>query len=62
MATDDGLALGGAVDGRIRDFPHQVHEGSAVVNLVVAHYDIVDLVEVNLFLEIIDELTAIRQP
>ena len=62
VTADDGLALGSAVDRCVGDFTHQINKSATVVNLVVAHHDIVNIVEVNLFLEIIDELTAVRQP
>ena len=62
VAANDGLALGGTVDGRVGNLTHQVNEGTAVVDLVVAHHDIVNLVEVDFLLEVLDKLTAVGEP
>ena len=62
VATDDGFTLGGAIDGRVRNLAHQVNEGTTVVDLVVAHDDVVNVLEVNLLFQVLDKLTAIRKP
>ena len=62
VAADDGFALSSAIDRRVRDLAHEVNESTAVVNLVVAHHDIVNLVEVDFLLEIGNKLAAVGQP
>ena len=56
VAADDFLALLGAVDGGVGDFPHQGRQGAAVVDFVVVHDDVVNGREVDFLLEVAYEL------
>ena len=54
--------IGGTEDGRLRDFFHQRDEGAGMVALAVVGHDEIDLMEVNLFFQILHELVAVRHP
>ena len=54
--------IGGTEDGRLRDFFHQRDEGAGMVALPVIRHDEVDLLQVDLPLQILHELVAVRHP
>ena len=62
MPADDGLALLGAVDGRVGNLAHQFGQCTAVVYLVVLHHDVVNLFQVYLLLQSTDELAVVGLP
>ena len=54
--------IGGTEDGRLRDFFHQRDEGAGMVALPVIRHDEVDLLQIDLPLQILHELVAVRHP
>ncbi len=61
-AAQDGFPFLGAVNRRIRDFPHQCRQSAAVVIFVVVHDDIVDVFEVDFFFQVGDKFIVKRFP
>ena len=57
-AAQDGFPFLGAVNRRIRDFPHQCRQSAAVVVFIVVHDDIVDVFEVDFLLQVSDEFVV----
>ena len=49
VPADNAFAFFGAVNGHIRNLPHQGRQGAAVIDLVVVHDYVIDLLQVNRF-------------
>ena len=49
VSPDNAFAFFGAVNGHIRNFPHQGRQGAAVIDLVVVHDHVIDLLQVDRF-------------
>ena len=53
MAPDDALALFCAVDGHIGNFFHEGRQGAAMIDFIMVHDHVIDLLQVNGFFQMI---------
>ena len=62
VTSQNRLALLGTIYWGIRNLTHKFHKGTTMVNLIMIHHYIVNLMNVNHLFQSAYKLSVIRQP